>query len=149
MISDSNVLSTLQSFAENKKSGYERESAALGFHSLATALGPPVAPLLLPYLTILYDLFMDKGDVVRNAASAAVKAILKLFPPEATGVVFRQLETILDNGKWRSKVGVLDGFKSFVSSARDGVAAQLGTTLPHVEHAMHDTKQEVRFRFPN
>ncbi|KAJ2931219.1 hypothetical protein H1R20_g5797, partial [Candolleomyces eurysporus] len=140
---DSNVLSTLQAFATNKKSGYERESAALGFHSLANVLGPPVAPLLLPYLAILYDLLMDKGDVVRNATSAALKAILKLFPPEATGIVFRQLETILDDGKWRSKVSVLDGLKSFVPTARDAVAAQLGTTLPHVEHAMHDTKQEV------
>ena len=87
---------------------------------------------------------MDKGDVVRNAATSAVKAILKLFPPESTRVLFRTLESILENGKWRSKVGVLEAFKPFVSSARDFVAAELGNTLPKVEAAMHDTKQEVR-----
>ncbi|KAF5325821.1 hypothetical protein D9611_000032 [Ephemerocybe angulata] len=137
------VLSTLQGFATNKKSGYERESAALAFQALANVLGAPVAPLLLPSLPTLYDLLMDKGDVVRNASSAALKAILKLFPAESVSIVFRHLERILDTGKWRSKVGVLDGIKSFVASARDEVAAELATLLPHVEGAMHDTKAEV------
>jgi elongation factor 3 len=86
---------------------------------------------------------MDKGDVVRIAAAAAVKAILKLFPPEATRVVFRALENILDNGKWRTKIGVLDAFRSFVVPAKDAVAAELVAVLPKIEGAMHDTKQEV------
>jgi elongation factor 3 len=86
---------------------------------------------------------MDKGDVVRTAAVSAVKAILKLFPPEATRFVFRTLESILETGKWRTKVGVLESFKLFVTSARNYVAAELGNVLPKVEAAMHDTKQEV------
>ncbi|KAF9568069.1 hypothetical protein CPC08DRAFT_488757 [Agrocybe pediades] len=137
------VLQTLHAFATNKKSGFERESAALAFHSLATVLGAPIAPLLLPSLPVLFDLYMDKGDVVRSAASSAVKAILKLFPPQSTRIVFRQLESILSNGKWRTKVGVLESFKPFVTSARDFVAAELGVTLPKIEAAMHDTKAEV------
>lgn len=97
----------------------------------------------MPSLSILFELYMDKGDVVRAAASAAVKSILKLFPPESTWIIFRTLEDILDNGKWRTKVGVLDAMKGFVNSARTYVADQLGETLPKVEKAMHDTKQEV------
>ncbi|KAG6920275.1 hypothetical protein DXG01_005044 [Tephrocybe rancida] len=142
-LNDSNILNTLHAFATNKKSGYERESAAIAFNSLATMLGAPVAPLLLPSLTVLFDLYMDKGDVVRAAASAAVKAILKLFPPEATRIVFDTLVVILEAGKWRTKVGVLDALKSFVAPARDAVATELGTLLPKVESTMHDTKQEV------
>lgn len=141
--SDSQVLKTLKDYATNKKSGYERESAAISFNSLATVLGVPVAPLLLTSLPTLFDLYMDKGEVVRTAASSAVKTILKLFPPESTRIVFRTLESILENGKWRTKVGVLDSFKIFVSSARDQVAAELGNVLPKVETAMHDTKHEV------
>ena len=87
---------------------------------------------------------MDKGDVVRIAATTATKNILKLFPPEATRIVFRTLEDILDKGKWRTKVGVLDAMKTFVNTAKDAVANELGTTIPKVEHAMHDTKSEVR-----
>jgi elongation factor 3 len=87
---------------------------------------------------------MDKGDVVRIAATAASKAIFKLFPPESIRIVFRILEDILGKGKWKTKVGALDAMKSFVAPARDAVAAELGHTLPKVEAAMHDTKQEVR-----
>lgn len=87
---------------------------------------------------------MDKGDVVRIAATSAVKAILKLFPPEATGIAFRALEPIVESGKWKTKVGGLDALRGFVVSARDAVAAELAQILPKVEHAMHDTKSEVR-----
>jgi elongation factor 3 len=137
------VLSTLHAFATNKKSGYERESAAIAFQSLAATLGPPCAPILVSSLSVLFELYMDKGDVVRAAAASATKAILKQFPPESTRIAFRTLEGILDDAKWRSKVGVLDAMKGFVTSARDNVADQLGETLPKVEKAMHDTKQEV------
>jgi len=134
----------MHSFATNKKSGYERESAAVAFHSFANILGAPAAPLLLPSLPILFDLYMDKGEVVRVAATSAVKAILKILPPEATRIAFRALEPILETGKWKTKVGVLDAMRGFVSTARDAVAAELGQVLPKVENAMHDTKSEVR-----
>ncbi len=86
---------------------------------------------------------MDKGDVVRLAATAACKTILKLFPPEATRLVFRQLVIILEVGKWKTKVGALDAIRSFVDKAKDEVSKELGDILPKVEHAMHDTKPEV------
>lgn len=88
---------------------------------------------------------MDKGDVVRAATTPAIKALLKTFPPEATGILFRTLEGVLDNGKWRTKVAALDAMKGVVNAARDEVAQELGITLPKVEAAMHDTKQEVNF----
>jgi len=89
------------------------------------------------------DMYMDKGDVVRLAAIAACKTILKLFPPEATRLVFRQLESILEGGKWKTKVGALDAIRSFVDKAKDEVNKELGNILPKVENAMHDTKAEV------
>jgi elongation factor 3 len=147
LIRDDGVLSTLYAFASNKKSGYERESAGIAFQSFAAVLGPSVAPPLLPSLSILFELYMDKGDVVRSAASSAVKSILKLYPPEATRVVFAELVKILENGKWKTKVGVLDALKSFVASKKDAVAEELVRVLPKVEHAMHDTKPEVWIYF--
>lgn len=133
----------MHAFALNKKSGYERESAAIGFQSLSTVLGAPSAPFLLSTLPILFDLYSDKGDVVRVAATATTKAILQLFPPEATRIVFRSLEDILEKGKWQTKVGALDALKSFVATAKESVADELGHILPKVELAMHDTKKEV------
>lgn len=136
-------MGTLHAYATNKKSGYERESAAIGYQYLASILGTPSGPILLQSLPLLMDLYMDKGDVVRAAATAASKTILKLFPPESTGMVFRVLEDILDSGKWRTKVGALDAMRGFVDRAREQVASELGVILPKVEKAMHDTKQEV------
>ncbi|KAL0578289.1 [NU+] prion formation protein 1 [Marasmius crinis-equi] len=142
-LEDCKVIQTLHSFATNKKSGYERESSAIAFQSLANILGAPAAPLLLPSLPLLYDLYMDKGDVVRIAATSAAKAIIKLFPPEATRVVFNTLTSVVENGKWKSKVAALDSMRTFSTSAKEQVAAELGHILPKVENAMHDTKSEV------
>lgn len=142
---DAHILDTFHAFALNKKSGYERESAAVGLHSLASVIEAPAAPILLQSLPTLYDLYMDKGEVVRNASAEAVKAILKLFPPESTGMVYRTLEGVVEKGKWKAKVGALDGLKLFVKTARENVANELGITLPKVELALHDTKQEVRY----
>lgn len=141
--SDASIIDTLQKFAQNKKSGYERESAAIGYQYLASVIGTPTAPFLLPQLATIMDLYMDKGDVVRIAATAATKTILKPLPREATRLVFRQLEDILEKGKWKTKVGALDSMRGFVERAREEVGAELGNVLPKVELAMHDTKPEV------
>ncbi|KAF9263379.1 hypothetical protein L218DRAFT_959403 [Marasmius fiardii PR-910] len=142
-LEDCKIIQTMHTFAMNKKSGYERESSAIAFQSFASILGAPAAPLLLSSLPTLFDLHMDKGDVVRIAATAAVKAIIKLFPPEATRIVFKALTDVVENGKWKSKVGALDSMRTFTASAKEHVAAELGHILPKVEHAMHDTKSEV------
>ncbi|KAL1939760.1 hypothetical protein VTO73DRAFT_9460 [Trametes versicolor] len=55
-LTDENILTTLEQFATNKKSGYERESAAIAFHSFATVLGAPCAPLFLKSLPVLFEL---------------------------------------------------------------------------------------------
>lgn len=115
----------------------------MGFQYLASVLGTPSGPILLPFLPILMELYMDKGDVVRIAATAASKTILKLFPPESTRLVLQQLEDILEKGKWKTKVGALDAVRSFVDRAKEQVANELGNILPKVELAMHDTKPEV------
>ncbi|KAI0280990.1 P-loop containing nucleoside triphosphate hydrolase protein [Russula aff. rugulosa BPL654] len=140
---DGKVLATVHDFATNKTSGYERESAAIAFQSFAAVLGSPAAPVLLPSLPTLFDLYMDKGEVVRQAAAAATKAILKLFPPESTRLVFKTLEGVIENGKWRAKAGALDAMRMFVNRAEEAVATELATILPAVTAAMHDTKNEV------
>jgi elongation factor 3 len=142
-LSDEKVIETMHKFATNKTSGYDRESAAMAFQSFAAVLGPPAAPILLQSLPTLFDLYMDKGEVVRQAAAAATKAILKLFPPESTRLVFKALECVIENGKWRTKVGALDAMRTFVIGAEEAVAIELAATLPAVTAAMHDTKNEV------
>ncbi|ESK96628.1 mrna export factor elf1 [Moniliophthora roreri MCA 2997] len=143
-LEECNIIQTMHSFATNKKSGYERESAAIAFQSLANILGKPSLPHLLSSIPVLYELHNDKGEVVRTAANTAVKAIMKLVPPEATRVIFQILINVVSTSKnWKAKVGALDTMRGFVSSAKDQVAEELGRILPKVENAMHDTKSEV------
>ncbi|KZT50855.1 hypothetical protein CALCODRAFT_504239 [Calocera cornea HHB12733] len=142
-LSDSAVLSTLTSFANNKKSGYERESAAVGLHALARVCGHGIDPALLDTIPTLFELYMDKGDVVRAAADKAVKAILKLVPPEATRLTLQVLEEVLEAGKWRTKVGVLKAIQALIPTSKEQLSQELAAILPTIEHAMHDTKSEV------
>jgi elongation factor 3 len=106
-------------------------------------LGPPIGPLLLPCLPTIFDLYGDKGDVVRAAAAAAAKSILKLFPPEATRLVCRALEDSMASTKWQTKVAALDALRALVATSKEQIAGELTTVLPFVEKAMHDTKKEV------
>ncbi|KAG8690049.1 hypothetical protein FRC11_014149 [Ceratobasidium sp. 423] len=149
---DEQVLAQLHAFAANKKSGYERESAAVGLHALATHLKAAAGPLLLASLPVLLELYSDKGDVVRLAATSAVRAILALFPPEATRSVLRELLAVVSGeggGKWKTKAGALDSVRRWVeekskkTERAEYIAAELGEILPTVENAMHDTKSEV------
>ncbi|KAG8939841.1 hypothetical protein FRC03_005950, partial [Tulasnella sp. 419] len=147
-LSDFGVLKTLDAFSVNKKSGYERESGAVGYHSLAAILGPPVQPLLLPSLPVLLDLYSDKGDVVRSAALGAVKAITSLTPVEGIQPVMERYAAELKaNSKWKSKIGCLKEMARLVdlrgAEGKEEVANLLGTILPWVEESMHDTKSEV------
>ncbi|CAE6492558.1 unnamed protein product [Rhizoctonia solani] len=151
-LEDEKVLARLHAFAANKKSGYERESAAVGLNALATHLKAAAGPLLLASLPVLLELYSDKGDVVRIAATSAVRAILALFPPEATRSVLRELLAVVGGeagGKWKTKVGALDSVRRWVeekskkAERAEYIAAELGDILPTVENAMHDTKSEV------
>ncbi|KAG9053036.1 hypothetical protein FS842_008881 [Serendipita sp. 407] len=144
LLDDAKIIQALHAFCANKKSGYERESGAMGLQALATVLGTPAAPILVQSLPTLFELYMDKGDVVREAATAAVRAILKTFPPEGLGFILTRLETALDQTKqWKSKVGILDAIRTLSNQNKELIGEYLGTTLPHIEHAMHDTKAEV------
>ncbi|KAG8818103.1 hypothetical protein FRC19_010870, partial [Serendipita sp. 401] len=144
LLDDAKIIQALHAFCANKKSGYERESGAMGLQALATVLGTPAAPILVQSLPTLFELYMDKGDVVREAATAAVRAILKTFPPEGLGFILARLETALDQTKqWKSKVGILDAIRTLSNQNKELIGEYLGTTLPHIEHAMHDTKAEV------
>ncbi|KDQ21428.1 hypothetical protein BOTBODRAFT_168695 [Botryobasidium botryosum FD-172 SS1] len=147
-LSDEHVITTLHAFATNKKSGFERESAAVAFSSLANTLGPASLPLLLPSLPVLLELLADKGDVVRSSATTAIRSIVKLTPLEAIESVLEILSSELGaGGKWQAKVGCLKEIAKIVDSkgeeSKELVAGLLGILLPVVENSMHDTKKEV------
>ena len=127
------------------KSGYERESAPVLVERICRSLGTGVEGVFLPLIPALLGLAMDKGQPVRSAVTSAINAIIKVTPPEGTRVMLDTLCKVLDEAKgWRTKVSALKAIEGLVRpGAEEWVAFELGHAIPHVEHAMHDTKQEV------
>ncbi|KAK4684458.1 hypothetical protein P7C73_g5719, partial [Tremellales sp. Uapishka_1] len=129
----------------SSKATSEREAAPVLVERLCRSLGAGVEGVFLPLIPALLNLSMDKGLPVRSAVNTAMNALIKITPVEGSRSVLDILCKTLDEGKgWRSKVAALKAMEGLVKpGAEDWIANELGTTIPHVEHAMHDTKTEV------
>ncbi|RXK36829.1 elongation factor 3 [Tremella mesenterica] len=143
-IQDARIIDVVQLWT-NSPSGHERESAPVLVERICRSLGTGVEGVFLPVIPTLLALSMDKGQQVRSAVTSAINALLKITPSEGTRVAMEVLCKTLDDAKgWRSKVSALKAMESLVKpGAEEWVAFELGHVIPFVEHAMHDTKQEV------
>ena len=146
------IADSLIKASKNKKSGYEREAAAIGLDAIFVKAGGKNAPnplgaepWLLSTLPAILDLYADKGEVVREAAEAAVSSLFSLIPPEATQELLEAIYQVLDSGsaKWQAKVGALKLLGRLSGSASEQVGEQLVELIPHITNAMHETKAEV------
>jgi len=152
-LEDDKILSTLTNACKNKKSGYEREAGAIGLTAIFTNVGGKNSPsplgaepwLLSTTLPILLELHADKGDVVREAAESAVKALMALPPPEAVPEVLEHLYQVLENSatKWQAKVAALKTIGRMSDQASEQIGEQLVDLIPHLKNRMSDTKAEV------
>ena len=144
-IQDSRIVDVVLAWA-GSSSGYERESAPVLVERICRSLGTGVEGVFLPLIPVLLNLSMDKGQPVRMAVNSAMTALIKACPVEASRVPFDTLSKTLTEGKgWRTKVGALKAMENLVKpGGEEWVAMELGRVIPEVEHAMHDTKQEVR-----
>lgn len=146
------ILASLTAACKNKKSGYEREAGAVGLAAIFTKVGGKNAPSplgaepwLVPVLPVLLDLYSDKGDVVREAAEHAVKALMALPPPEAVPEVLDQLYEVLENSatKWQAKVGALKIIGRLSDAAPEQIGDEMVELIPHLKNRMSDTKTEI------
>ncbi|KAG8901443.1 hypothetical protein FRB99_005300 [Tulasnella sp. 403] len=146
-LADQNVLTTLIDHISGKSS-YARIAGAAALQSLATIIREPVLPLLMPSVPLLLNMYADEDDSARNTATRAMQAITTLTPVEGLGQLIETIAGELKvNGKWKAKVGCLKEIARTVDikgqEGKEELAALLGSVLPVVEEAMHDTKNEV------
>lgn len=154
-LSEEKILDSLLKATRNKKSGYEREAGAVGLDAIFTKVGGKNAPCplgaepwLLDTLPSLLELYADKGEVVREAATSAVNSLFSLAPPEATPNLLELIYNFLgdSSAKWQGKVGALKLLGRLSEAASEQVAEQLVELIPHLTSAMHETKAEVSNR---
>lgn len=153
VIESETILPSLIKAAKNKKSGYEREAAAIGmtaiFSKVAGKNSPSplgAEPWLLPQtLPVLLDLYADKGDVVVEAAQSAVEQLYTLAPAEAVPEVLSSLYAVLESSatKWQSKVGALKLIGKLADAFDEQIGEQLPKLIPYLTNAMHETKSDI------
>lgn len=146
---DENILPELVK-ASKSKSGYERESALVGLSLLFSQCGSSggADPFFLPLWPDILERYQEvgKGEVVKEAAEQASKALLALVKPE---VVIRAMDLmfgLLENSstKWRVKVAALQTIATLIGKGQAQVADHLGEIIPKLTKHMGDTKAEVR-----
>ncbi|GAA99754.1 hypothetical protein E5Q_06457 [Mixia osmundae IAM 14324] len=144
-LADHDILNELLR-ASKSKSGFERESAMVGFEEIFRRTQPGAEAYYLPLLPEILAMYAEtgKGEVVKDAAERAAKAFVALPPPEQCIKVIDTLFNIVDsNGKWRVKAGALDVLALVVERCKDQVSERLGTIIPRLTHHLQDTKPEV------
>lgn len=150
------IIPSLLKAARNKKSGYEREAAAIALGAIFSKVAGKNAPsplgaepwLLPQTLPTLLELYADKGDVVQEAAQSAVGQLFVLSPPESVPELLKVLYATLESSasKWQSKVGALKLIGKLSDSCSEQIGEQLPHLIPYLTNAMHETKAEVSRR---
>lgn len=93
----------------------------------------------------LLETFADKVASVKDAAVAAVKAIVQSMNPWATFVILPALlEQVKTAGKWQIKAGSLDVLQQLVTSAPAQIGSAMPDLIPVLAGAVWDTKVEVK-----
>jgi elongation factor 3 len=135
----------------DKKSAGVREAACAVISTICENGG---AALLEPYVIsaasnspfpVLLETFADKIATVKDAALAAVKAIVQSMNPWATFVILPALlEQIKTAGKWQIKAGSLDILQQLITSAPDQMGRATPDLIPVLAGAVWDTKADVK-----
>jgi elongation factor 3 len=135
----------------DKKSPVVREAAC---STISTLCENGAAQLLEPYVVSsdantpfpnLLEAFADKTPAVKEAALAAVKAIVQSMNGWATFVILPALlEQIKTAGKWQIKAGSLDVLQQLITSAPAQIGQAMPDLIPVLAAAVWDTKAEVK-----
>ncbi|KAJ3316439.1 hypothetical protein HDU76_001791 [Blyttiomyces sp. JEL0837] len=143
---DYKVLQSLSEGAKNKKSGFIRESAVIGFAAVFKQMGPACVPFVLDYAPVIFDLLADKGEVVRDGAMNAIVNLFKL--PSPLAVKPHLLPFLYEHGlpsakKWQTRIGALKMVDLLAERAPEQVGDCLVDLIPHISECINDTKPEV------
>ncbi|KAI8846170.1 mRNA export factor elf1 [Chytridium lagenaria] len=140
------VLEDLHTAALDKKSGYRREGAMIGFTAILRLFAAQAVPFLLPHMSAILILLADKGQVVRDAAWIALTEFIRLPSPKA--IKHHVLPFLYEHGldsskKWQTRSGALTLISSLAKRAPTEVGECLVDLIPRISECIDDTRKEV------
>jgi elongation factor 3 len=131
---------------DKKSAGAREGSCTLISVLFEQGVGHAVEPFIFEkVLPNILEAFADKLPVVKKAAGDALKSLVQVMTPWATGLLLPVLlETIKTTGKWQVKLGCLQLVDQLVVSAPDQMAKAMPDIVPVLAEAIWDTKAEVK-----
>ncbi|KAI0399721.1 ABC transporter [Xylaria palmicola] len=133
----------------NKKDAALREKAAEAIQAIAqhSEISANVEPYLVVLLPLVLAAIGDKITAVKNAATAAVLAIVEAINPNSVKAIMPHLtNSILTAQKWPEKMTALDCIDTLVRTAPAQLAYRVPELIPVISESMWDTKKEVKDR---
>lgn len=138
------VLDALKAATLDKKSDIARLGAMYAYKELATQLGHPSEPYLIPELTAILAGYGDKSAAVRDAAALAGDALFSLAGRFSVKLLVPVLlENLSNEKKWQTKMAALSFIKNLTKTSASQVQLCLPMIIPIVSDCMWATKPEV------
>lgn len=142
-LTTSGALAKLQSGVEDKDAGV-REGALLAIAAVATTVGRPAEPYLIPILGAVLGALADKAAPVRAAAAQAQQALEALLCPHGIAAVLPTLFEAMLAQKWQTNEGACKLLSALADRAPRQVAVCLPDIVPKVTEAMGNARQAVK-----
>ncbi|KAI0967150.1 ABC transporter [Xylaria arbuscula] len=143
------TVEALKKAITNKKDAALREKAAEAIQAIAqhSEISANVEPYLVVLLPLVLAAIGDKITAVKNAATAAVLAIVEAINPNAVKAALPHIKnSILTAQKWPEKMAALDCIETLVRTAPAQLAYRVPELIPVISESMWDTKKEVKDR---
>jgi elongation factor 3 len=142
---DSGLMSkTLAEALDNTADPVAREGALLAIKGLASSMGRPAEPYLVPLLPKVFERHADKVQPVREAAQAAAAALAKALCLHAVPLIMPQLYEAMGHKSWQVKEGALMLLHQLVLSAPAQIAMALPEIVPTAGECLIDPREQVK-----
>jgi hypothetical protein len=142
-LTSSGALAKLQAGLEAKDAA-EREGTLLAIAAIATGVGRPAEPYLIPLLAPVLAALADKATPVRVAAASAQAALEGLLCPHGIAAVLPTLFDAMLAQKWQTNEGACKMLSALADRAPRQVAVCLPDIVPKVTEAMGNARPAVK-----